>query len=111
MNVHKKIILACLCLEARLLLRRRHPKVIGITGSVGKTSTKEAIATLFGEHFDVWKSPKSYNSAIGVPLAILGLENAWNNPLKCALNVLRGAWRIVSSSLYPEILVRTRISG
>ena len=105
MNAHKKIILACLRLEARLLLRMHNPKIIGITGSVGKTSTKEAIATLFGEHFDVWKSPKSYNSAIGVPLAILGLENAWNNPLKWALNVLRGAWRIVSPRPYPEILV------
>lgn len=101
----KKIILFILTLEAKLVLRRFRPKIIAITGSVGKTSTKEAIGILLAQHFHVAKSPKSYNSEFGVPLAILGLESAWNSPVGWALNILRGAWRVISRSPYPAILV------
>ncbi len=44
--------------------------VIGITGSNGKTIVKEWLATLLGESFGVVKSPKSYNSQLGVPLSV-----------------------------------------
>jgi len=44
--------------------------VIGITGSNGKTIIKEWLATLLGEDYRVVKSPKSYNSQLGVPLSV-----------------------------------------
>ncbi len=47
--------------------------VIGITGSNGKTTVKEWLATLLSERYFVAKNPKSYNSQIGVPLSVLGL--------------------------------------
>ncbi len=86
-------------------LGRFHPKVIGVTGSVGKTSTKEAIYTFLKRDFDVRKSEKSFNSEIGVPLAILGLKNAWWNPLHWSWNLLKGFWIAFFSRKYPQILI------
>ncbi len=48
--------------------------VVAITGSNGKTTVKEWLVTLLGDHFAVHKSPGSYNSQIGVPLSLLGIE-------------------------------------
>jgi Alr-MurF fusion protein len=45
--------------------------VVGITGSNGKTIVKEWLYELISSQFRVYKSPKSYNSQIGVPLSIL----------------------------------------
>ncbi len=47
--------------------------LIGITGSVGKTSTKEMIAAILRSQYDVLASEKNYNNEIGVPLTLFGL--------------------------------------
>lgn len=91
--------------EARLVLARYAPKVIAVTGSVGKTTTKDAIYAALSGELHMRKSQKSFNSEIGVPLTILGLENAWNNPLKWLENIVRGALTIIFRSEYPEWLV------
>jgi UDP-N-acetylmuramoyl-tripeptide--D-alanyl-D-alanine ligase len=101
----KRFIIFLLTLEARVMLWRFKPTIITITGSVGKTSTKEAVATLLGEHSTVRKSPKSYNSDFGVPLAILGLESAWSSPVGWIKNLMTGFAKIISLSSYPEYLV------
>jgi alanine racemase len=49
--------------------------VIGITGSNGKTIVKEWLATLLGRQFNIVRSPKSYNSQIGVPLSVWQMNN------------------------------------
>ena len=64
-----------------MVLRRYKPKVIAITGSVGKTSTKDAVYTALAPYAHVRRSEKSYNSEMGVPLSILGLQNGWTNPV------------------------------
>lgn len=48
--------------------------VIGITGSNGKTIVKEWLAQVLSAQFNLWKSPKSYNSQIGVALSALGIN-------------------------------------
>lgn len=48
-------------------------RVIGITGSVGKTTTREAVAELLRSRFPTLESPRNFNSDIGLPLALLGL--------------------------------------
>lgn len=48
--------------------------VIGITGSNGKTIIKEWLGQLLGESFKIIKSPKSYNSQLGVPLSVLQMS-------------------------------------
>ncbi len=49
-------------------------KIIGITGSVGKTSTKEIIASVLEEKFKVLKTEGNYNNEIGEPLTILKIR-------------------------------------
>ncbi|HEX3623749.1 MAG TPA: UDP-N-acetylmuramoyl-tripeptide--D-alanyl-D-alanine ligase [Acidimicrobiales bacterium] len=53
--------------------RARLPdRVIGITGSVGKTSTKDLLAAALAQRWRVSASPKNFNNELGVPLTILG---------------------------------------
>lgn len=49
-------------------------KVVGITGSVGKTSTKEFIASVLATHFKVLKTEGNYNNEVGLPLTVLRIE-------------------------------------
>ena len=49
--------------------------VIGITGSNGKTIVKEWLYQLLNENFNIVRSPKSYNSQIGVPLSVWEMNN------------------------------------
>jgi UDP-N-acetylmuramoyl-tripeptide--D-alanyl-D-alanine ligase len=51
-------------------------RVVGITGSVGKTTTKELIAAVLGRHFETVKSEGNYNNEIGLPLTMLRLHPA-----------------------------------
>ncbi len=55
-------------------LRQEHTTLIGITGSNGKTSTKEAIAEVLGHKAPTLKTQASYNNEIGYPLTLLRLE-------------------------------------
>ncbi|MEK7514980.1 MAG: Mur ligase family protein [Patescibacteria group bacterium] len=57
---------------ARVLIWRYKPLIIGVTGNVGKTSTKEAIATVVRTRMTVRASPGNLNNDIGLPLSILG---------------------------------------
>ena len=46
-------------------------RVVGVTGSVGKTSAKEAIAAVLAQRFRVYRSPGNFNNEIGLPLSLL----------------------------------------
>ncbi|HLO37048.1 MAG TPA: Mur ligase family protein, partial [Lacibacter sp.] len=48
--------------------------VIGITGSNGKTIVKEWLYQLLSDHYNIIRSPKSYNSQVGVPLSVWQLQ-------------------------------------
>ena len=101
----KKIIYFILQLEARLVVWKYKPKIIAITGSVGKTSTKDAIYAVLKGVTYVRKSEKSYNSQIGLPLTILGVPNGWNNLHLWLRNLAKGLWLVVYPHKYPEWLV------
>ena len=59
---------------ARFILQQWHPTVIAVTGSVGKTSTKEAIAEVLSGSFATFRSWKNYNDLLGIPLSLGRLE-------------------------------------
>ena len=56
--------------RASRVLEEIHPAVIGITGSYGKTSTKTILAHLLNGRFKAYPTPKSYNTLMGISLAI-----------------------------------------
>ena len=53
-------------------------KVIGITGSTGKTSTKDITAALLSEKYKVFKTKGNFNNNIGLPLMILQLDSSYD---------------------------------
>lgn len=91
---------------AQKILVKYQPRVIGITGSVGKTSSKEAIFLALEQKFRVRRSLKNYNNELGVPLTIIGAESgnknpwAWFKVFNQAVHLL-----INQDKNYPEILI------
>ncbi|HEX7734998.1 MAG TPA: alanine racemase [Ktedonobacteraceae bacterium] len=59
---------------AHAILQRWHPVVIAVTGTAGKTSTKEAIAAVLGSSYATFKSWQNYNDLLGLPLSLGRLE-------------------------------------
>lgn len=104
-HIFKQTIIRILTWESRMVLKKYHPKIIGVTGSVGKTSTKDALYLALTPFFHVRKSEKSFNSDTGVPLSILGLPNAWTSPLLWVKNIFDGLMLILLPHKYPEVLV------
>ncbi len=62
---------------ARFWRRKLDLRVIGITGSVGKSTTKEVIAEVLGQRYRTLKSPGNLNNEIGLPLTILRLGSGY----------------------------------
>ncbi len=88
-----------------MILKKYKPKIIAISGTVGKTSTKEAIAVVLSGFFNVRKSEKSYNSQWGVPLTIIDAQSGWDSPVLWALNIVKGLKLIFLKNHYPEWLI------
>lgn len=59
---------------AEFYLQRLRLPVVGITGSVGKTSTKEMIAAVLGQRFDVLKTLGNFNNELGLPLTVFRIR-------------------------------------
>ena len=63
---------------AKLWRSKLKAKIIGITGSAGKTTTKEILAALLSEKFKVNKTASNFNNHIGVPLTIISTNEKHN---------------------------------
>ena len=100
----KPLIIKALIWEAKLALARHKPFIIGVTGNVGKTGTKDAIYAVMKNHFHTRRSEKSMNSEFGVPLTILGEKSGWNNPLRWLFILARGMF-VPFQKEYPTHLV------
>lgn len=53
-------------------------KVVGITGSAGKTSTKDLVAAVLSDKYKVFKTKGNFNNEIGLPLMILELDSTYD---------------------------------
>lgn len=106
-DIIKKVIVKILEIEARILIHRTKPKIIGVAGSVGKTSTKDAIYHAISRQKKTRRSEKSFNSEFGLPLTILNLPSGWNSPVDWLVIIYRGLLRglFFPAHKYPEILV------
>ncbi len=94
---------------AREAQKRRKQRIIAVTGSVGKTTTKEFIAILLSQKFTVYKTPGNSNSQRGLPLAILrasGEEEVFI--VEMAMSEFKQIEKLVQIAP-PEIAVITKI--
>lgn len=104
-SILRALIVRILEWEARALLWRTRPFIVAITGSVGKTSSKDAIAHILSVRHSVRKSQKSYNSEIGVPLTIINSSSGGRSVLRWLGVLLKGAVFVISPGQYPSVLV------
>ena len=89
---------------ARAVLARHKPKVVAITGSVGKSSANTAIYSVLSSKFRVRDSQKNYNNETGVPLTIIGSASGGRNLLKW-IRVFAKWLSVLVSADYPDILI------
>lgn len=102
MKLH--ILGSILSVMARLVIWRHQPHIVGVTGSVGKTSTKDAISHVLSSAFSVRKTPKNYNNQIGLPLTIIGADSGAGSFMGWVRVFL--IWcRAMISSEYPEVII------
>jgi len=104
-GILKKIVASVLIWEAKCVLRKYKPNVIAITGSVGKTSTKDVVFDVLSHFEHTRKSEKSFNSELGVPLTVLGLPNAWSSLFGWFENIAEGFFLLLKKHKYPDWLV------
>ncbi len=102
----KYLLMLKLKILSKLIVKKYSPIVIGITGSIGKTSAKEAVALVLAAKFRVRTPYKNYNNEIGVPLTIIGAKSPGKNLLGW-LRVFGRAWQLlfVHDENYPEVLI------
>lgn len=79
-------------------------KIIGVTGSVGKTSTKEAIYTVLNTKFKILKSEASMNTDFGLPLTILELKSGYRNAFRWSYLLMKGFF-MSFKKIYAEVLL------
>ena len=94
---------------ARATIYRFKPVIIAVTGSVGKTSSKEAIWVALKNRFYSRKTSANFNNELGVPLSVIGdysevSKPAWFFWLKV---LLVGFWHFIfeSKNSYPQMLI------
>jgi len=102
----RKILQIKLRILARLILKKYRPLIIGITGSLGKTSAKEAIGAVLKNKESVVMSHKNYNNEIGLPLTIIGAESAGRSFAGWMKIFFKAAGLILfKDEKYPRVLI------
>jgi len=90
---------------ARTYIRRNRPRIVAVTGSIGKTVIKRTLQELLAQHLRVRANPLSYNTDVGVPLAILGCDLGTRDPLAVARGFERAAWAAYLDHAPVDVLV------
>ncbi len=102
----KKILEFSLKIIAQMILFRYQPKIIGVTGSVGKSSAKEAIYYALRKKFRVRRNFGNLNNELGVPLTIIGEKKpGGKNPFLWLKIFFKGIFSIFYQPKYPKILI------
>ena len=84
----------------RIKLARAKPTIIGITGSYGKTTTKEAVYEVLKTRWLVYRNPKSLNTEIGLLLAVLEQPSGFQNPLRWTAILMRAVFNAFTGKRY-----------
>ena len=90
---------------ANAVVRKYKPLIVGVTGSVGKSSAKEAAALVLSGTMRVRKSEGNYNNEIGVPLTILGVGTDGSAVTRLLSALARFPILVTIPYRYPETLI------
>src|SRR3989344_2357786 len=101
----KNILKNTLAFLARWAIRKYQPGVVGITGTVGKTSTKEAVLSVLRQIRKVRASSGNFNNEFGFPLTILGDYEKTGGAFFWLKVVIGSFFSLLFGRKYPEILV------
>ena len=96
--------------DAKKKLASSNAKVIGITGSYGKTSVKYYLSTLLKAKYNVLMTPESYNTPMGVVITIRSSLSALNEIFICEMGAKRvGEIKEICDIVHPEIGIITSV--
>jgi UDP-N-acetylmuramoyl-tripeptide--D-alanyl-D-alanine ligase len=94
---------------AAYILKKAEIPVVGIGGSVGKTSTKEAVAAVLSQKYSVLKTEANFNNDLGLPLTVFNLEES-NNAAVLEMGISDfGEMHLLASIARPDICILTNI--
>lgn len=94
---------------ARFYRSHYHPKVVGVTGSVGKTTTKEFVAAVLESRYKTLKSQGNHNNEIGLPKTVFRLDGSHEAAvLEMGMSAL-GDIRLLTSIAQPAVGIITNI--
>ncbi len=94
---------------ARFWRQQLKPRVVGITGSVGKTTTKEVVARVLGRRYQVLHNTGSFNNEIGLPLTLLQLTDQCERAVLEMGMYVRGDIKMLAEMARPHIGIITNV--
>ena len=101
----KIIIIKILNILSRKILAKYKPIVVGITGSVGKSSVKKVVCEVLKSKYKIADNKDYYKTEIGIPLAIIGIEGGGRSIAKWTRIIFSAFKMIIKKTEYPEILI------
>ena len=106
----RRLLAWLLAVVAAAVLRRYRPLVVVVTGSVGKTTTKDLVAAALASRFRLRATRGSANSEIGAPISVIGSSRD-RSPRGRALALLDGLRLLIRRRPFPELLVLELAAG
>jgi UDP-N-acetylmuramoyl-tripeptide--D-alanyl-D-alanine ligase len=93
----RKIIAKILRWQAKKYITKSGVRIVAVTGSVGKTSTTQAVATVLEQKYNIRKTLHNYNTDVGVPCSIFGAEmpSTIKNPLSWLLLIIKNQLKLL----------------
>lgn len=82
--------------------------IVAVTGSVGKTSTREMIASVLEEKYKILKTEKNYNNSLGIPYMLLKIDKQDVCVIEIGIDKI-GEMQVTSGAVIPDVAVITNI--
>lgn len=92
-------------------IRERRLLRVAVTGSVGKTTTKEFLCSVLGQRFKCYKTEANYNSTVGMPMSVMGINSTYEAAVFEMGMSARGEIAQLSRVVRPDVALITNIGS